>query len=483
MGLKRANDFEDEVVRTASGGGLRLASRIGGGAEGDVYHVAESVGLERSHSVESSVVKIFKVDRRSDDLRRKIQVMIAKPPRDPTRETRAFPSIVWPTEVVENANSEFLGYQMPYLDLEVRKDALRYAREDLGWEQSTWDERYRTAINLATVVTLIHRQGHAIGDLNHQNIYVDGGYVSLVDCDSYHIRGPTREYTGSTKHKRYCPPTGRGETLADVRDADKFGLGIHIFQLLMGGYHPYQATGSRATSGDFRAAIKETPFPYSNPRPDLLEPPPSAPPYTELPAILRTRFEDCFGPGKRYPEERPTAGTWRQTLDAVRESTLSASDTVDGPPTDPPDSEPPTPTLNPSPRPNMEGETDDGPESGEDDDQSESEFDPIEGEAQGLSGLLFLTCGPGVLLFELGSLALSPDLFSPVIAGLSGGLSLLFAPGFLQPIGTLVTFTAVPALFLLGVYGLAVGTPYLPIAVVAYCGVSFTSVLWIVIRA
>jgi len=307
-------NLKDEVVRGPSGE-ERVGEQIGTGGEGTVYHLQDTP---------SEVVKIFEREK-CDEKADKVRAMIARPPIDPTYKHRNRRSIIWPTAVIEDPRTgEFLGYQMPYKDLDKQENAQRYARENLLWDDSEPEVRYKTALNLAIVVNAIHQQGHAMGDMNHQNILIEkGGYVSLIDCDAFHIKGPEQIYSGEVFFSRYTPPEGRGNTLTEVRRSDRFGLGIHIFQLLMEGFHPFQAKGSGATGGSFDDMIDGNEFPYENPEPGELEPHSRAPDYQSLPKGIREQFGKCFVSGKAQPITRPTPQTWISTL---REASGLAND-------------------------------------------------------------------------------------------------------------------------------------------------------------
>lgn len=299
-----ATGLERETVSGESGP-IRLRAEVGTGAEGIVYQTEGST---------AEVVKIFKRNQRADKAD-KIAAMIANPPTDPTLDHRGKRSIVWPTGIVKHSsNGSFLGYTMPYMNLDAHKNAQRYAREDLQWSETSAIQRYKTALNLASVVDAIHQQDHAMGDFNHQNVLIEHGYVSLIDCDAFHIQGESDVFKGHMVFPRYTPPEGRGSDIRDVRRGDRFGLGVHIFQLLMEGFHPFQAHGSKAATGGFGEMIGENSFPYKDPRPGELEPHPHAPEYSQLPSEVRDKFADCFVLGKGRGRNRPPAIAWVETL-------------------------------------------------------------------------------------------------------------------------------------------------------------------------
>lgn len=304
-----AEDLERAV--TAEGTALTVGERLGGGAEGTVYRV----DAER-------VVKIYKPANRTERRGEKIAAMLATRPTDPLGDgdgTAEGETYVWPTaRVFAPDGGAFLGYLMAYLDLGGRREAQKHAREILDWRRSTERERARSAHSLAAAVAGVHERGHALGDMNHENVYFrPDGTVTLVDCDAFHISGGDGEvFHGQTEHPRYAPPEGIGQELAAVERADRFGLAVHLFQLLMAGFHPFQGAGPRSTGGSLAAQIEAHRFPYS--RPDRgVAPPPAAPPYRELPAGVRSLFERAFVAGKVDPAERPTAADWAERLEEI----------------------------------------------------------------------------------------------------------------------------------------------------------------------
>lgn len=284
---------------------VTLEEELGSGAEGAVFSLGED---------SSRVAKIFKQDKRDDKVP-KIKAMIENPPDDPTLEAKGVHSIVWPLDPVRTpADGAAVGYTMPHLDLEAQQNAVKYARTELSWAETTLDKRLKTAYNLALVVNAVHAQNHAIGDFNHQNILINDGFVSLIDCDGFEIRGNDAVYTGQTYFGRYNPPEGRGESLRDVQYADRFGLAVHIFQLLMECFHPYQAQGSAVVGGSYADWTQEHEFPYEARRPGELEPAEHAPDYSQLPATIRDAFSDVFYYGKQRPRRRPSSSDWVSLL-------------------------------------------------------------------------------------------------------------------------------------------------------------------------
>jgi len=203
---------------------------------------------------------------------------------------------------------------MPYKALDEVKHALHYSMVDLKWDNSSEQERFRTALNFAIMVDAVHKQDHAIGDFNHENVLIDDGFITLIDCDGFHISGKKATYKGETFFPRYSPPEKRETKLNKVRKADRFCLGVYIFQFLMEGNHPYLAQGPDAATGDWGEMIQNNPFPYDDTASDV-EPHDQAPDYYELPSEVRQMFSSCFGASaKQVGYGRPTAKAWIETL-------------------------------------------------------------------------------------------------------------------------------------------------------------------------
>jgi DNA-binding helix-hairpin-helix protein with protein kinase domain len=238
--------------------------------------------------------------------------MVDNRPQDSTYVKTGVPTLLWPEAAGEDPETgEFLGYKMPYRDLEQTKSALRYAVTELKWDVSTPQERYRIANNLALVVNTIHEQGHAILDFNHDNILIsEDGFITLIGCDAFHITDSNTSYTNDTYCTRYAPPEGLGSNMqADVQEADRFGIGVHVFQFLNEGFHPYHAQGSEAANGTFEDLIHANPFPYDADNANI-RPHEEAPDYDQIPKEIKELFSECFRSGGRPYQDRPTPEEW-----------------------------------------------------------------------------------------------------------------------------------------------------------------------------
>jgi hypothetical protein len=324
------DELEGDTV-SVDGENVVLGSVIDSGGEGWVYHVERS---QSGRVTDSDVVKVFKPGGRADK-EPKIKAMIAKDPTDRTFDEKGTRSIIWPEQIVrERPSGSFLGYTMPYVDVDSRPDAFEHADRVLSEENSTFHERIKTALNLAIMVYNIHKAGHAIGDFNDKNILVDEDcHITLIDCDGFHITGEDGTvYPESVELPRYAPPEGRGETVSEVKEADRFSLGVHIFQFLMGSEHPYQAErGEDAINGTLKQKTDGNPFPYGETEKDVAPAKWKQQRYDQFPQKLKDLFERCFPdvdsdiPLKISNSNRPTTREWIDTIGEISKVSISDS--------------------------------------------------------------------------------------------------------------------------------------------------------------
>jgi len=294
-------DLEGDRV-VAGSRELTLGAEVGSGNEGVVYRV---------DGAPERVVKVFFEDRR-DEKEAKVRAMIDNEPTDATDDPDDVPPIIWPEVPVEHAaDGSFLGYEMPYKDIEDATPAFEYSVVTLDWSDSEPHDRFKAARNLSIVVHNVHQAGHALGDFNDKNILLDDGHVTLIDCDAFHVSDQDTIYADKSYHPRYSPPERRGRSLTAVQKADRFCLGVHIFQFLMEGQHPYHGIGDDVVDGDWPEKIKGNPFPYGTPDADVRPEDRHRQRYQQLPAKIHGLFEQCFAQGaKSHTWGRPKPIEW-----------------------------------------------------------------------------------------------------------------------------------------------------------------------------
>lgn len=285
--------------RTATdrdGNKYTLGNKLDSGAEGTVYDIVD----------EQAAAKVFDSPA---DREQKIIEMVENPPKSGGKHD----FFTWP-EATLYRNNTFVGYVMPKLNPEKYTN-IRETEEKLSENAGITKEKLRVAANLAAAVHLIHSQGHAVGDFNFNNIWVNEQQkVTFLDCDSFSITGGSGEvYHGNTKGQEVQAPEGRPKSAIEhTQQADNFCLAFRIFGLMVGNY-PYQARGRVSEVGRVADIVDEHPFTFWYSKEGILQPT-NEDVYRDLPHSFRLLFESAFMAGKYHIFKRPSAKVWWATL-------------------------------------------------------------------------------------------------------------------------------------------------------------------------
>lgn len=303
------------TVYNLRGEALELGEQLGApGGEGTTFRLIHDPSLcaKIYHSTAAA--------ERLTEVRRKLDVMVAAPPADPTLKQYKVHAFAWPRQLLfsDQTRQNLCGFTMPALDLKQCAPASAYidfTGRRTSWT-GTWEHLLTAARNLASAVEAVHRRQHVIGDLNDRNIFISSqGLVSLIDCDSFQITDSTtgEVFRCNVAMDEYQPPEYANAGASPA--TDYFALAVLLFRLLMQGTHPYAARGQAVEeAGSSREKIQLGKFPYQNTEADI-EPPPHALPFEILPNALRQLFLRCFREGNRNPLARPSASEWKQTID------------------------------------------------------------------------------------------------------------------------------------------------------------------------
>jgi DNA-binding helix-hairpin-helix protein with protein kinase domain len=296
---------------------FNLSKPLSKGGEGTIYEVPRHPNL---------LAKVYHRDKRNPERFRKLQIMVAYPPDNPT-DNLGHPSIAWPIELLrEITSNQLVGFVMPRVHRSLRLSEVynpRARREKIP----LFNYRYlvRTARNLCAAVQAVHQADYVIGDLNESNVLVsDRALVTLVDADSFQVRDPQTGgvYRSLVGKHEYTPPELQGCSFTDVNrcpEHDAFALAILIFRLLMEGFHPfdgkYQSKGEPPTIVE---RIRKGYFPYANSY-SIIVPPPPAPPFEMLHPDIQVLFLRCFDDGHRNRSVRPRVDDWLRALKAAED--------------------------------------------------------------------------------------------------------------------------------------------------------------------
>lgn len=231
----------ETTYKGKSGHIYTLGDHIKSGGEGGVYLTdsSELVAKIYNPTVQTNAEKMNRLEK-------KLNYMVDHPV--PTKYPNGTVLVTWPQDVLYQGDT-FIGYVMP----KVSNTQPIYILNRGGKEANKvipnydWKKALTVAYNLAELVSYLHKRGIIIGDMNSNNLLVyPNGLVAIIDTDSFDI---TDDNTGehfkcSVGMGEYIPPELQGRNLANpsskfTMQSDNFALAIHIFQLLMKNYHPF----------------------------------------------------------------------------------------------------------------------------------------------------------------------------------------------------------------------------------------------------
>jgi len=313
-------------LRTNTGDAIDLDERrdlLGQGGEGSVYAVPGRADL---------VAKLY---HQPGNRRAKIEAMCQTPPADTA--TPGHVSIAWPTHVLLRSGA-FVGFLMKRIAnartaLEVSNPILRRT----SYAHFSARHLFTVGANLASAINAIHGAGHVVGDINDNNVLVHAtALVTVIDTDSFQVRdkASAQVFRCLVGRADFTPPELQDKRFADMDrrpEHDRFGLGVMLFQLAMGGSHPFSgvpvATGTdpdwpigrRISHGNFAFGRRQSPLAI----------PPTAFPLKILDLTLQQLFLRCFEAGATSPDARPTALEWQRALRAAADALVPCKDVLD----------------------------------------------------------------------------------------------------------------------------------------------------------
>lgn len=307
-----------QLQRFSDGKIIVLGAELGGGGEGKIYEVNGETSL---------VAKVYHQGKNTNT--EKLRAMYAHPPQDPAKAQNHI-SIAWTIDLLLNVNSqEIVGFLMGKA-ANMRPIHSFYTPKNRRQHLPGFNYLYlhRTARNLASAISALHKSDYVVGDVNESNILVaETALITLVDTDSFQVRDSQngKIYRCPVGKAEFTPPELQGKNFRDIDrhlSHDLFGLGVLIFQLLMEGTHPFegvfQGTGEPPAK---EKRISNGHFPYSKHAPYI--PKPFAPSFNTLSPSLQKLFTQCFVDGHHNPAARPDAQTWVKTIEEAEQDLIT----------------------------------------------------------------------------------------------------------------------------------------------------------------
>ncbi len=293
------------TLADSNGERVRLGSNLGGGKEGEVYEVLGS----------RYVAKVFRPPNRTQERERKLRLMVAHPPVDPTLGI-GHVSICWPLRLLFEPPDRFAGFLMPRVDTASCPQLLRFVFPKYYPRVFSWRNQLEIAANLAGAVAALHDAGYVVGDLNLKNIHVTRScLVTSVDCDSFQVPDLVsgRVLRCTVGVPEYMAPEFQGLSFSEVdrtASSDVFAFSVILCQLLLAGIHPF--VGGCGQTREENIGVGDSIF-------QRAELPRGSPPLEVLPPPIFELLKRCFGEGHRDQSRRPTMREYAQALQEARE--------------------------------------------------------------------------------------------------------------------------------------------------------------------
>jgi len=175
----------------------------------------------------------------------------------------------------------------------------------------------------------LHARDYVVGDLNESNVLVKPtALVTVIDTDSFQVKERRESqivfYPCPVGKPEYTAPELQGTSFqGEVRQPyhDAFALGVLIFQLLMGGSHPFRSRW--LGSGEpplLEEKIRRGWFPYAIPPSEMVAPPHHVLPLDAVHPEVKDLLLRCFVEGHHNPMQRPSAEEWARALDKAEQA-------------------------------------------------------------------------------------------------------------------------------------------------------------------
>lgn len=306
-----------------------LGNRLGCGGEGEIFEISGKNDLVAKIYFDSKFNSTSEFFNPREELKEKIETMLDQPVNP---YINGVLTVAWPQDVLTDQEGRFVGYVMPRVNSQHHIFAASRERERVNlYPNYTWKTAILIAYNLALAVKVIHNTNAVVGDMNPNNIMIDGmGHVTLIDTDSFNITNKKtgKIYKCTVGVSEMLPPELQGKNLAKsnsvfTKQTDNFALSIHIFNLLMNNCHPFGCKGlnnsqSSSSNNPIVYNIVKGNCPYVTN--GIGKTSPYAPDVRMLPKEVRKLFDRTFTYNSSTAiqsntiSRRPSAEEWQRVL-------------------------------------------------------------------------------------------------------------------------------------------------------------------------
>ncbi len=294
------------MTLTRARGNIRLGQELARGGEGTVFAV---------EGQKDRVAKIYSLPP-GNGKAQKLVVMAEA----------ASPSLLkiaaWPVDLLIDSEKRPRGFIMPRVVARDIHELYSPKSRSEAFPEADFRFLVHVAANIARAFTVIHAQGHVLGDVNHGNLLVRAdGTVMLIDCDSFQIGSGSRVFTCDVGVPLFTAPELHGHTfrgLVRTANHDRFGLAVLLFHLLYLGRHPFAGRYSGPGDMPIEKAVGEYRFAYGpNRTANGMQRPPGTVPLETMGEVVAQLFIRAFG---RVDSNgvRPDAKTWVEALEKLK---------------------------------------------------------------------------------------------------------------------------------------------------------------------
>ena len=287
--------------------------------------IGKSGGAGEVFEIESKpryVAKIYHATTREAQLARyaqKIRWMIANKPDLPEipAEHDGIVQLAWPVALVMK-ESKFAGFVMEKIDFgrTMELDYLLTHRQATGEGfEVDFGKLVTVCYNLASLINCLHSNKIAVVDLKPINlkVYKSELYVSILDCDGFHIYSDNFHSEAPQVTPEYLAPEFHDKAVTHPEGQDWFALATIIFRLLNYGIHPFAgiAASRHPYPTELSGRIKIGLYPYGKtPHNSVRATPASI--HESFPDSIRELFDRAFA---SMPSGRATAYEWATVLE------------------------------------------------------------------------------------------------------------------------------------------------------------------------